>query len=262
MRRPSSDHRRRQKARPPAPEPTRPDVPAATPQPVPEDVLTLIEERFRNALIADMVASLLGARAEQAIYEAQVLANEYLERIRRLARDMAQEDLRRGAWATYEGLLVGFLDVLEPPRLISRRRGRPPQTPGPEVSAALRRYDEIMLRLFHLTTMIPASRGDDSEKALNGLIAEYAPDLSVAERGRLKTMSKYWFAAELAVRGTRIKPKTLIHRYAPAQKSGRLHTIANRLGIWSRQGSRQEALRFREVIGPDGSQQVDTEPFE
>lgn len=115
---------------------------------------------------------------------------------------------------------------------------------------------------MHLRTTIPAGLGDDHEKALNGLIAEYAPDFSIAERSRLKTMSEYWLAAELAVRGTRIRPKTLIHRYAPSQKGGRLQTIANRLGIWSRRGSRREALRFREVMGPDGSRQVETEPFE
>lgn len=197
-----------------------------------EDWFRLIEERFRNALVADMVASVLGARAGRTVEDASAIANEYLARIREPARTAAAAAIASGDWTTYANLLPTFLDVLAPCRM-PPRGGRPPQTPGPLIQAALRRYDEILLAL-------------QSGRHAPDLIREYAPDCPKDRAAVLVGLSNYHIAAELAVWGTRIKPTTLIHRYAPTQKTGRLSAIANELGMWSRTGKSRRSWRFRD----------------
>jgi hypothetical protein len=210
-----------------------------------EEWLRLIEERYRNALVANMIASALGPRAQQTAQDAVVTAEQYMTRIREPARRAAASAIAAGDWASYANVLTSFLDILAPVR-VSPRRGRPPATPRPEVRASLSRYDEIRLQL-----QSGQSREGVIKEQRGRLRAEHAPDFSCEEVKRLLGLSTYWLAAELAVRGTRVKAKTLIYGYAPRQKAGRLHTIANELGMWTRSGKRRRSYRFTEGPSPD-----------
>lgn len=232
------------RARAAAPSPRRkrlPSPPVASSSPVTlrvrrEEWLRLIEERFRNALVADMIAVTLGIRAQQTAEGALIVADQYMARIREPARRVAAAAIASGDWTIYADLLPEFLKVLAPCR-VPRPRGRPARTPGPNILAALRRYDEILL-------------GFQSGREARNLVRDYARDLSDDEVRALCSQSNFHVAAELAVRGTNIRAQTLIHRYAPRQKVGRLHTIANQLGMWTRSGKRRRSYRFTEGQPP------------
>jgi hypothetical protein len=207
-----------------------------------EDWLRLVEDRFANAFVADVVASELGARAERVVQAASTFADHYLSFVRPIARKYASAVIECGSWSLYADFLPYLLE-LHPPVRVTRRRGRPPEIPPREILTALRKYDEIMLVL-----RMPKPR--------KSVIQRYAPDLSDQEVAELTNEKDHLIAAKLAVRGTGIKWKTLLHNYAQKYKTGRLHSITNDLGYWDRHGKRRRAFRWKRIGGPEGEEEV------
>lgn len=115
--------------------------------------------------------------------------------------------------------------------------------PPSHILAVLRKYDEIMLVL-----RMPEPRAS--------VIARYAPELDDAEIADLAQQKDYLVAAKLAVRGTRMRWKVLVHNYAQKYKTGRLHSISNDLGSWDRHGKQRRAFRWKGIVGPDGNEEV------
>jgi hypothetical protein len=210
-----------------------------------EDWLRLIEERFRNALVADLLAA---APGHGTIEQVLAVVDEYLEQIRPMARRYAQTIIGRGDWRDYADFLA-LLPNFVAPVPVPRRRGRPATTPAAEVLAALRRYDEIMLGL-------------QAGESPDALIGRYARDLNASAAAELAIEKQYVIAAKLAVRGTKITWNTLLHRYSPKYKTGRLHSITNAIGSWDRKGKRKQSFRWTKVVGADGREEVALEKLE
>lgn len=213
-----------------------------------EDWLCLIEERFRNAILANLLAHLLGPRRKRDVDEAVAIVKEYVSYIRPGARKHAATLFAEGDWRGYAEFLNGLLDFIAP-YPVPRKRGRRPKLPPRQILAALRKYDEVLLRI-------------QAGISVGSLIKEYAPELSPEEAANLASHKEYLLAAELAIRGTQIRPKTLIHRYAPKYKTGRLYSIANDFGMWERKGKERRSFRFKKVVTKDGREDLELEPID
>ena len=210
------------------------------------DWLRILEERFANALVADLLAATLGVKAESAAQKASAFVEEYLAFIRTRARSYAKAIIDRGDWSAYTDLLVSMVELF-PPMRVPPRRGRPPKTPSPKIVETLRKYDEIML---HFQMMKPRQE----------IIRQYAGDLSDAVVIELSTEKDHLVAGKLAVRGTNIPWKTLVFKYADKYKEGRLNSITNDLGSWDRHGKYRRSFSWKRAVDSDGVERDILEP--